>query len=67
MTGLKKENNPNSDANNLTVCSGTEGVYKSFTTHTKVLPISIPWGTFSPETLTLFFSVQGAACLFLAT
>jgi hypothetical protein len=50
----KKENNPNSDANNLTVCSGIEGVYKSFTTHTKVHPISVP---FSPETL-LTYSME---------
>jgi hypothetical protein len=67
MTDLKKENKPNSDANNLTVCSGIEGLYKSSTTHTKVLPISMSWGVFSPEILTLFSSVQGAACLFLAT
>jgi hypothetical protein len=46
MTDVKKENNPNSDANNLTVCSGIEGFYKSFMTHTKVLPISMPWGVF---------------------
>jgi hypothetical protein len=50
MTDLKKENNPYSDANNVTLCDGIEGVYKSFTTHTKVLPISMPWGVFSPET-----------------
>jgi hypothetical protein len=67
MTDLKKESNPNSDANNLIVCSRIEAVYKAFTTHTKVLPNSMPWGVFSPETLTLFFSVQGAAHLFLAT
>ena len=46
MTDLKKENNPNSDTNNAT--SGIERVYKSFMTHTKVHPISMPWGVFSP-------------------